>query len=166
MKAASLLVFLLLWLFILSNLGRLFLSLCPFKCCQDPLFTFFITLRAYRWCWVSPYAVGSHLYALGAQICYQGISPYIETPLISHSQWISVCLLSISSAFTSLIPIQDTILSYMEMQQPSNWSSLFEFSNMILGFCFFVCLFFGTCACPFSSLPSCGTSSTNILSWP
>lgn len=140
MEAASLLVFLL-WLFILSTLGRLFLSLCPFKCCQDPLFTFFIMLRAYRWCWVSPYAVGSHLYALRAQICYRGISPYVETPLISHSQWISVCLLSISSAFTSFIPIQDTILSYMEMQQPSNWSSLFEFFNMILGSgCFF---FFG-----------------------
>lgn len=57
------------------------------------------------------YPVGSHLYALGAHICYQGICPYIETPLISHSQLISVCLLSISSAFTSLIPIQGTILS-------------------------------------------------------
>lgn len=75
------------------------------------------------------YPVGSHLYALDAHICYQGICPYIETPLISHSQLINVCLLSISSAFTSLIPIQGTILSYVEMQQPSNWSSLFEFSK-------------------------------------
>lgn len=63
-----------------------------------------------------------------------GISPYIQTSLISHSQLITkychVCLLSVLPAYPSVVPIQCTILSYVKMQQPSDWSLSFEFSNV------------------------------------
>lgn len=60
------------------------------------------------------------------------------------------------SLFTFLIPVQGTVLSSEEIQKPSNWSSLFEFSNMVsCTYCFYLGYFclFSFHLCPTVALP-------------